>query len=45
MDVHWQHKKARSDGMSNPQINDGTTARSRTAPWAESSSAPAAAAS
>ncbi len=21
MDVHWQHKKARSDGMSSPQIN------------------------
>ena len=22
MDMHWQHKKTRSDGMSNPQINE-----------------------
>ena len=45
MDVHWQRKKARSSGMSNPHINEWYDAALANGALGGKSSAPAAAAS
>ena len=45
MHEHWEHKKRRSGGMSNPQIDEWYELGRRTARSAASWSAPAAAGS